>query len=196
MTNHTVRDIVSPAAGDGWSENIRPIVFLKCFKGEKMRKIKFMVLLSAMFFILPVSLMAAEDGPVISSGSAEAATSESLVCETPEPQQVVDLENAYEARFQELRQELAAEKNPWARENIQKEAEALKFEQELAFQELYLKMAIAAGDLERAAQLQQTVNSHYNVPESTPAADLSEPQQDPEKDVILPASPKRYPDDA
>jgi len=162
-----------------------------------MRKIKFMVLLSVMFFILPVPLMAAEAGPVVSSGNAEAVVSEPLVCENPKPQQVIDLENAYEARYQELRQELAAEKNPWAREDIQKEAAALKSEQELAFQELYLEMAIAAGDLERAARLQQAVDSHYNVPEGTPpAADLSEPHQDPEKDIILPVSPKHYPDDA
>ncbi len=160
-----------------------------------MRKIRFMVLAAVLIFILPVSVLAIEDEPVVSSGIIEVETAEALECEKAEPQQVVDLENEYEARFQKLQQELTGEKNQWAREDLQKEIQNLKSEEELAFQELYLEMATVAGDLERVAELQQAVDSHYNVPEIVPQ-DISEPRQDPENDVILPRSTKRYPDDA
>ena len=161
-----------------------------------MRKLSFLVLLTALVFVFPVMALSWEDEPEMNSnsGSAEALEAGAVAPKVLKDERVLALENECSTNLQALWEEIQDESDPLERERLQKEVQQAKAEEELALKELSLEIALERGDEEQVAELQETLQQLYWPEVAQPAAD--EPQQRPGLERDPSVAPTKNPDDA
>ena len=161
-----------------------------------MRKLSFLVLLTALVFVFPVMALSWEDEPEVNSdgGTAEALEAGAVAPTVLKDERVLALENEYSTNLQALWEEIQDESDPFECERLQKEVEQIKTDQEMALTALYLEIAVERGDEDRVMQFQEVLDQLYE-PKVVEPSD-QEPQPLPNIKDRRTQAPSKNPDDA
>lgn len=161
-----------------------------------MRKLSFLVLLTALVFVFPFMALSWEDEPEVNSdgGTAEALEAGAVAPTVLKDERVLALENEYSTNLHALWKEIQDESDPFEREHLQKEVERIKTDQEMALTALYLEIAVEQGDEDRVMQLQEVLDQLYEPKVAEPSD--QEPQPLPNINNKRTQAPSKTPDDA
>lgn len=142
-----------------------------------MRKLSFLVLLTALVFIFPVMAISWEDEPAVATeaGIADESETDAAAPEGLKDERVLALMNECSAELQALLEEIQDEPDPLERERLQKKIEALKADQEITLTELYLEIALERGDEDRVIELQNVLDQLYEPNVAEPSNEDRQP---------------------